>query len=125
MKPHQKLATKSAAPAFPLKFRVGESGFDSDTLMKILSGAEVTTFFPKSTTTGVFIKSGCPRLNVRSPVVSDRNNNTHRERVKSVEEKVYCSKWATLLRISPKGKWKEQGLLDIEIWSDPSTGNKR
>ncbi len=35
MKPHQKLATKSAAPAFPLKFRVGESGFDSNTLMEI------------------------------------------------------------------------------------------
>ena len=124
MKP-QKLATKSAAPAFPLRFRIGELGFDSDTLMKILSGTGVATFFPKSTTTGAIIKSGCSRPNAPSPVVSDRNNKTYCERAKPVEEMVYCSKCATLLRISPKGKWKEQGLLDIEIWSDPSTGNKR
>jgi len=128
MKP-QKLAEKSAAPAFPLKFRVGESGFDSDTLMKILSGAGVTTFFPKSTTSGAgsnpIIKSGCSRSNVPSPVAIDKNNNTHRKQVKPVEEGVY-SKRATLFRISPEdGKWKDQGFGNIQILRNSSSGTKR
>jgi len=110
----------------PFQFDVGESGFDSSTLMKLLPGTGTTTsFFPKSTTTeaNLIIKSGCSRLNVPSSVGSD-GDNTHCPRVKSVEEVVY-SKRATLFRISPYGKWKEQGFGYIHILRDLSTGAKR
>jgi len=93
--------------ALPIKFNVGRSGFSSDTLMTILSGTGVTTFFPRS-----------------------RRDNTLVERVISLpeeipqgqtefEEAVYCQS-AKLSHLS-NGKWKERGISDIHILRQSST----
>lgn len=115
----QKLDKKASAPAFPFQLDVGEPGFNSDT-----SGDEVTLFFPKSTTTGAIIKSGCSGIANVSSSVCSKGDNTHLERFETDEEVVYSQR-AKLFRISSNGKLKEQSLGDIQILRDSSTGARR
>ncbi len=84
------------------------------TLIKILPGAGVTTFFPKSTTTGAIIEpgdSGSP--NVSSSVISNEDNihlSEHVQMEEEDEELVYCQQLACqIFPHRPKGKVERAG----------------